>query len=201
MDSRFIDEEAGIKCSGGDRELYRQILETYFKGVPDLRSRIVENQGRNINDYTIAVHALKSSSYSIGAVGLGDKAYQCELAGRAGEQEKVEELTGSLIEELDALVADLRAEFSKTEKPPVHQICLDGDNTEIVINTVGSLKEAVECFDSDEAEKLLGQLNEYSFSGRAAELMDQCREALECFDYDGVKECADSLLSTLQVNT
>jgi HPt (histidine-containing phosphotransfer) domain-containing protein len=194
MDSRFIDEAAGISCSGGDRELYHQILETYYRGIPDLRRRITDNCRDDIADYTIAVHALKSSSRSIGALDLGETAYSCELAGKSGDREKIAVLTEELLSKLDGLMSELDREFSEErqgQESAVQQAA--PADTENVMKIIETLKEAVRCFDSDEAEKMLGELEKFGFDGKMAETVSQCRDAMECFDYDGVMSGAAAM--------
>ena len=58
---------------------------------------------------------------------------------------------------------------------------------------IETLKEAVRCFDSDEAEKMLGELEKFGFDGNMAENVSKCRDAMECFDYDGVMSGAAAM--------
>ena len=102
-DADYINEDEGLRLCGGSSELYHAVIETYLKGIPALKSRILADQSGDIADYTIAVHALKRSSRSIGAVRLGDMAYECELAGKADDHSKIDALTNPLLDELDGL--------------------------------------------------------------------------------------------------
>ena len=104
-DSVKIDEDEGIRLSGGNEDLYHSIMKTYLRGIPVLKKRIQDDMKSDISDYTIAVHALKSSSRSIGAAELGDMAYECEFAGKAGDMAKIGVLTGPLLERLDKVAA------------------------------------------------------------------------------------------------
>lgn len=106
-DADYINEDEGLRLCGGSSELYHAVIETYLKGIPALKSRILADQSGDIADYTIAVHALKRSSRSIGAVRLGDMAYECELAGKADDHSKIDALTNPLLDELGKLGAYL----------------------------------------------------------------------------------------------
>lgn len=106
-DADYINEDEGLRLCGGSSELYHAVIETYLKGIPALKSRILADQSGDIADYTIAVHALKSSSRSIGAGRIGDMAYECELAGKADDHSKIDALTNPLLDELDGLGAYL----------------------------------------------------------------------------------------------
>lgn len=106
-DADYINEDEGLRLCGGSSELYHAVIETYLKGIPALKSRILADQSGDIADYTIAVHALKSSSRSIGAGRIGDMAYECELAGKADDHSKIDALTNPLLDELGKLGAYL----------------------------------------------------------------------------------------------
>ena len=106
-DADYINEDEGLRLCGGSSELYHAVIETYLKGIPALKSRILADQSGDIADYTIAVHAQKSSSRSIGAGRIGDMAYECELAGKADDHSKIDALTNPLLDELDGLGAYL----------------------------------------------------------------------------------------------
>lgn len=55
-----IDEDEGIRLSGGNADLYHSIMKTYLRGIPVLKKRIQDDMKSDISDYTIAVHSLKS---------------------------------------------------------------------------------------------------------------------------------------------
>ena len=55
------------------------------------------------------------------------------------------------------------------------------------------LKEADRRHDSEEAEKMLGELEKFGFDGNMAENVSKCRDAMECFDYDGVMSGAAAM--------
>ena len=52
----------------------------------------------NIEDYTVKVHALKSSAKIIGAYTLSDKAKSLEDAGKRSDLEFIEQNNGALLE-------------------------------------------------------------------------------------------------------
>ena len=92
----------------------QEVLQTFIEFVPD---QINELSKAVINDDAESVfnlaHKMKSSSSSIGALGLAHTAEQIELIGRAGSTEG----TVELLEQLKGLYADaevfLREELKK----------------------------------------------------------------------------------------
>lgn len=78
-----FDIAKGISCCGGDIECYEEILQAYYesgeKRLAELASLFDE---KNYKNYVIAVHGLKSSSASIGAMELSECAKAHEFAGK-----------------------------------------------------------------------------------------------------------------------
>lgn len=98
-----LDAEKGIKNSGG-LDLFRQFLGDYEKLI-DMKSQKVLDlmETGDIKDYTIEVHALKSTSRTIGLMSLGDKFEHLEKLGDAGDTEHINAETAEIIEEYKAL--------------------------------------------------------------------------------------------------
>ena len=77
----FLNIESGLKNCSGDKDFYKEIVFSYAN--EDKSSRLSElKQKKNWNDYKILVHALKSTSKTIGADELGEKARLLEYAAR-----------------------------------------------------------------------------------------------------------------------
>ncbi len=75
-----IDEKLGLSYCAGSLDIYRTIAEKYIDVAPAKRQCILDAlEGKNWNDLLIEVHALKSSSLSIGAKQLSEDAKAMEL--------------------------------------------------------------------------------------------------------------------------
>ena len=80
---QWIDRELGLRYSAESEEMYREFLKMYCDMMPEKKERLEECfEKEDWDDYTIAVHALKSTSLSIGAKILSDKALALEMAGK-----------------------------------------------------------------------------------------------------------------------
>lgn len=205
-DAGLVDENTGIKFSGGDEALYLKILGTYFRGIPGLRKRISDDAAEDIEDYTIAVHALKSSSRSIGASELGEMAYGCELAGKSGDSSKIAELTPPLLEQLGKVEQFLKERIKtdegcgssdKAEKDVKNDRMPDKDNVSPLLR---ELQDDIAAFDSDGAEGVMGRLDKFSWDKEAESIIAECRNDMDCFDYDGINECISKLCCMLEIS-
>lgn len=98
-----------ISCSTDD---YFDILKTYYRTLNLKATEIRQTyEMMDISNYTIYVHALKSSSRAVGAYILGDMAYELELAGKAGDTDTIRQKTGILLEYIDTLYNNLSPAF------------------------------------------------------------------------------------------
>ncbi|MCQ2520991.1 MAG: response regulator [Lachnospiraceae bacterium] len=103
----MLNKEEGLTYVGGDEELYLEVLEEY---IQDERGKMLEEylQSEDMKNYQISVHALKSTSYSIGAAVMGDEAKKVEDACKEQNYDYVKAHHGDIIKMYDALVKYLQ---------------------------------------------------------------------------------------------
>ena len=91
----FLDIETGVEYSGGDVEMYREFLEMSCDVKDENERKIQERYAQSDwKQYVTLVHALKSSSLTVGAVTLSEAAKALELEGKKyldGDESKVPE--------------------------------------------------------------------------------------------------------------
>ena len=80
----FLDAEMGLEYCADDEEIYLEVLEGY---VEEDRSEELESlyAAENWPEYRVVVHAVKSTSLTIGAEDLSAKAKALELAAADGD--------------------------------------------------------------------------------------------------------------------
>ena len=88
-----IDAEEGLAYCADDEEFYEEMLDEY---VHESRVKLEELtaafESRDWDRYRISAHSLKSTSRLIGAKGISDKAYEMEIAAKAGDKSAIEAL-------------------------------------------------------------------------------------------------------------
>ena len=79
----FLDQEVGLEYCAGDEEIYREVLEGYLEEdhVAELGGYLANEDWTN---YRTIVHAVKSTSLTIGATELSAKAKALEMAAAEG---------------------------------------------------------------------------------------------------------------------
>ena len=161
-----LDVEQGISLSGGP-DLYREVLGDFYTLIEQKANKIEKCLADHmLRDYTIEVHALKTTARLIGATELSERCLRLEEWGRAEEEEY-------LLKETPAMLALYRNyqdilrpygeknEGSKEEASKVQLIAL-----------LGHLHAAVDHFDLDEADAAMRELERYR-------IPDICRKHME----------------------
>lgn len=106
-DIKELDIDSGLNYCG-DCEDYLMALQMYLNSAEEKAKEIEEYWAAgDIKNTTIKVHALKSSSRSIGALKLGEFASWLEEAGNSGDSEILDANLGELISRYRQLASDL----------------------------------------------------------------------------------------------
>lgn len=204
----MFSPEAGVFYTGGDVEAYLEILEMYVTKSEQKRKYIQELfDAKSWKNYVIEVHALKSTSLTIGSKTLSELAKELELAGKAGDYKPIEEKNASLLEMYEK-VASLGAEYLAKQKPQKAESSSQSDMsldnlTEISLEEVESLIEkirsACEDFDGDAVVELCKEAAGKSCGGLALEpLFAEVKDLAEDFEYDEASAKADSIADKLK---
>ena len=114
---QYIDVLAAVESAEGNKDTFRFLLNSYHdnaaKNIRDLKNSF---DTKDYTNYTIYVHALKSTSKMIGALNLSEKARLLEMAGKEGNTAYIEENHNEVMLLLDQVVNEI-ADYLKTTSP------------------------------------------------------------------------------------
>lgn len=149
-----IDTTLGLQYSGSP-ELYEKILGEYTE-TGSSRADTIEQyfEQQDIQNYTIQVHALKSASRLIGAMTLSKLAEKLEKCGNENDTETIGKETPELLKQYRDIVAALTPLFESGENLPMIE-------DDMLKEAVNALREMVEGFDFDSADKVMEDLKKY----------------------------------------
>lgn len=184
LDYSGLDSSSAIKAMGSS-SLYLKIVEEYYRSGEEKRSSILKAyEDGDIKDFTIKVHALKSSSRQIGAYELGNMAEELEKAGNAGDTVRIGERLGAAMDSFGALLNDLSGFYgdatSDEEKPPITE--------EVLKEQFEKLNEACENLDMDAMEEAGEILKKYSWPDSIKEDMEKLIHAIDSVDSEACEE-------------
>ncbi len=113
LESNRINVKAGLELLK-DMEMYEMTLEEFFN---ELQNKITEltnyKETGNMEDYAILAHALKTEARYVGCNELGDMAYEHELAGKASNQDEINNKFDELKTEANRVYEVIKKYFGK----------------------------------------------------------------------------------------
>lgn len=178
----------------GSRTLFRTVLKEFFCTI-DKKSQSIEQHLVNgeIHDYTIEVHALKSSSRQIGADEVSELAAELEKAGNEENLDFINEKTPILLEKYRSFKAVLEPLFPEcmvsAEKKDA---CTD--ETKAMLDAV---KQAIESFDTLEIDECVEKMSQYEYPEEQAAYLEELKSAADECDLDLCSEIIGKWLNFL----
>ena len=183
-----IDIAAAIhNCNSG--EVFMEAVRNFYDSIEEKSAQIEQFRSEsNWNDYTVLVHALKSSARLIGAGELSDQATfmeQCGDEAKIGDNEAMElinEKTAELIELYKSYTRKLGSMLGKnTQSAPLPQI-----ERSKLDDALSALKEVVSVFDYDSADAIMEELAKYSMPEDFEEKYQKIKKAVQSVDQSGI---------------
>ena len=105
-----IVAETGLNYCGGDEAFYQEMLQMFYAQSVERRGELAAlYENADWEDYTVKVHALKSTSLTIGAQALSAQAKELELAGKRGDLDFIQEHHAGLMRAYEAVCLHLAA--------------------------------------------------------------------------------------------
>ncbi|MCR4792913.1 MAG: response regulator [Lachnospiraceae bacterium] len=180
----WIDVRAGIAASGSP-DAYIPLLRIFHDSM-DTKAEELERfyTEKDFKNYTIKVHALKSSARIIGALDFAEEAQKLENAGKSDDEDYIRKNHGPFIDEFRTFKAPiakaLGLEGEDKEKP------LAGES--LIKDVLERIRTAADDMDCGSLETVFGELSDYSIPDEHRELLDEIRKAVEDYDYDRILE-------------
>ncbi len=174
-----IDPETGIAYTGG-KDRYLSALQRFYGGYEANRAKVEEFfQQKDIENYMIKVHALKSNAKMIGAASLSAGFERLESAARDGDTDVIEEETGTVLDRYAALVEGL------TPIGTMEKVNAAGEiSVEEAREIVRVLLAALDDFDDETAASLVKKLSGYPFRLTQKELCKKAETLIGDFLYE-----------------
>ncbi len=165
----------------GSETLFWSILKVYYRSIEKkakLMKRLEEEE--NWADYTIEVHALKSSSKQIGALSLSDRAADLEKAGNARDSSFLHKHTDRMLEQYLGYL------------PVLKPFCQEAEDTnekieftlETRLQCFSDMRKAIDNLDMDQMSEVIHEMKKYRYEDWQKELFGQLDDAVEEIDVD-----------------
>ncbi|MCR5520461.1 MAG: response regulator [Lachnospiraceae bacterium] len=178
-----LDVESAVKGCGSE-ESYMSVLDVFRKTAASKADEIEKYcNEEDWENYTVKVHALKSSARIIGAAELSEMAKNLEEAGKARDMGVIKRDTGALLEKYRELNGKLSGPEKNKEDLPVLSEELRKDAFQTIAEIAGSMDYGL-------MEQLLKELRGYRLSDEDERVIGEIEEKLMQLDWDGICEAA-----------
>ena len=192
----LIDIQTGINYSGGVYEDYVDVIRLYYKSGLEKKKQMQELfESGGWTDYTIMVHALKSTSLGIGAKELSEMAKEQEKAGKENNtkyllenHDKLMDAYGRVLDEI-AANKDFIPEEDNGAKEGLNEI-----DRALLMQKLIELGEALDTFEEDAVIPVIDELSLYSYNGECIkDKMEEVLSLVQSFDFCGAADVLEEL--------
>ena len=201
MADEEFDPQKGISRCGGAEADYIEIAQSFYKAAPQNMEQIDEfYREKDWKNYTILVHALKSSALYIGGAQLSEAAKALELSGKEENAAYIEEhheemlcMYRRLLERM--LGCELLGLGECEENKPKKVLYNIEIEKEELFGSLTELKKLFADFETEGVEEKLQQMENYRYRGKPLSILcDRLRTKVENFDFMGAEELVQTAL-------
>lgn len=188
-----VDVQLGINRVGGDYNTYVDILNMYYKdGLKRVHSIRNFYDHKQLQEYKIEVHALKSASASVGAMDISEKARLLEEASITADWTYINQYALEFIDDFNILLENIResllgvvSENDNTDKP-------SGDNG-FYIKALKELAQALDSIDINACDDLIEELFSYSWDDDKNNILNKINDLVSGYEYDEAVEIIENI--------
>ncbi|MBQ6434596.1 MAG: response regulator, partial [Synergistaceae bacterium] len=172
--------EAIKNCA--NEAILSKTLQQFYNSIQNNLNDIkkFESEG-DIKNYTIKVHALKSSARLIGASELSSQAMYLEDCGNNNDVDSIKDLTPDLLANYESYVAKLSPLYKQNENAELIPI-------EKLYEAYEAIKEFASMFDSDSIDGIISMLREYRIPDDEAEKFNIIASCADSADWSGLEQ-------------
>ncbi|MBR4542651.1 MAG: response regulator [Lachnospiraceae bacterium] len=180
---KWISFDKGIDNCGGLDE-YKEALEIFFS-TSELRIKEIRDfyENEDWDNYTIKVHALKSTAGIIGVMSLSLLAEEMEDAGKAGNISRINKKTESLLDMYEECSRGLGGAFGQSAGEKEKKPLISPDMLAEAYEMLGGYAMRM---DYDNMESIMSDLEAYDYPEAEKEKYDKLKELWLKMDFKGI---------------
>ena len=186
LSTEGLDYAEAVKNCATEEILAKTLQQFYNSIANNLRDITKFFEEQDIPNYTIKVHALKSSARLIGAQELSDMARHLEDCGNAGDLDEIAAKTPALLERYREYLGKLEPLYKKDDDAPLIE-------PEKLHEAYEAIKEFTSMFDSDSIDGIMSMLREYRIPEDEAERFNVIASCADAADWGGLEEALKNI--------
>lgn len=184
--------EAGLRYCGTE-DVLRQTIGIFYQTIDSKASKIEQClKEQLLRDYTVEVHALKSSALLIGAMELSETAKELEAYGNAEDIQALEEKTPAMLEQYRSYKTILKpyVDESGQEKQEV--------STKEWIEGLQQMNDCIQQFDMDGVDEQLKVLDGYQIPECIEGAMERLRVCVADVAMEEIMQLTEDMIEQLK---
>ena len=186
-----IKVEEGIANCGGEIQDYLNILKiTYEYGEKHLAELESAWKQQDYENYIIKIHALKSTSLSIGATEISASARKQEESGRIGDFSYIDQNMTTFQKDYRILLNDIEKVLSHYQmlEPVQKTETLPGLDENTILPILNNLERCIDEFDFGKVFEILEEMKKYTLPIKYMTLFARIEELMETMSVEEIKE-------------
>lgn len=178
-----IDAATALKSSGSEETL-EFVFKVFYEAIDERKDEIESYYAaEDWSNYTIKVHALKSSAKLIGAMDFAEEAYLLEMAGKENNIDFIRDHHEETMREYAEFKELLGAHFASDQQGEEEKPEADASIMESFYDMIG---DAARSLNYDMLESAFNELSEYTIPKADREKFFTIKDHFERFDYEGI---------------
>ncbi|MBQ3654154.1 MAG: response regulator [Synergistaceae bacterium] len=180
-----IDYDAAV-TNCGTEETFVQALEIFYTTL-DKKAGDIERfeQEKDIKNYTVLVHALKSAARLVGALDLSEKAKYLEACGDKNDIHEIETKTPALLSQYRGYKPVLEKVFGKTDEP---DMSLPEISVADLHEMYSLIKGFAADFDLDNIDNMMNEAKNYRIPESERERFEKIKECVTAADWGKLEQ-------------
>lgn len=170
-----------VQMAGADADM----LSKYKESLPEEDS---------IRQYRVKVHSMKTSAAMIGALHVSGLAKVLEYAARDERLDTIEKLHDVFMEEWSQLASNLRAICPQEQEAGI--VVSEADYAQVK-EWLKQLNSAMEEYDVDVADEIVGKLMQYQFEEQMRAIVNEMASAVKRLEAETVAECVGKCMEII----
>lgn len=195
-----VNTVAGLQYSREDAAFYRQVVEKFMGDYEKNYKKLSEfYREKDMENYRISVHALKSTSKMIGADVFSGKAKAAEDAAKNLDTVYLDTHHGALLDAYGQLINMLKASLAGDALTDEQATTGTTVSKEELCVGLSELADCLKTFEADRAEDILKKLCETVCDGQeVSELLSEIRTDIDDFEMDAAEKKVQDLILQLK---
>lgn len=194
-----VDTKKAIQNCGGNTDNYLSLLSVAYndgkKKIKIIKDLAVK---RDITNYTIEVHSLKTVAALIGDNKLAQTSRRHEISGTNNDFLFISENVDSLLSSYGELLNNIKSVL------PEEHLVINNKNKNFTLEDLYTLtksaEEAIDNFDLDSINEALEHLLHYDLTESQIVSLEKIKSSLNIFDYDSASEEITKFEYSLNIN-